>query len=411
MDLLVDICAHRARARALSRPQRRRARRGDQPRTSTARCAAPPSCAPSSPSASARRRDYETALNAARIWMKERHFRIGVHLLRGLAERRGGGRRLFRRRRGGARARCCRVVAARLRRAATGPPPGAGAVVVAHGQARQPRDDGQLRPRPDRDLRRRGRRGLERPAPARRHRLLRPPHPGADRGADRADGRGRPLQGRHAAAPLRPAGAGRDLARRLPPLPGRGGLDLGAPGADPRPRRRRPGGARRRASPRRSPRRSTAPHDPAKVLADARDMRRRLAEAHEAAAADPWEVEARAGADDGHRAARPDRRADPRPRRAAPPAARCSTGSARSAGSRRRRRRARGARSTGSRRCSRSAGSPATAPSTRPRAAPGWCGSCSPPPAQPDLDSLRADARRGGRGRAPRIIAARLAAP
>ena len=34
----------------------------------------------------ARIADYETALNAARIWMKERHFRIGVHLLRGLAE-------------------------------------------------------------------------------------------------------------------------------------------------------------------------------------------------------------------------------------------------------------------------------------------------------------------------------------
>lgn len=30
--------------------------------------------------------DYETALNRARVWMKERHFRIGVHLLRGLAE-------------------------------------------------------------------------------------------------------------------------------------------------------------------------------------------------------------------------------------------------------------------------------------------------------------------------------------
>ena len=32
------------------------------------------------------------------------------------------------------------------------------------------------------------------------------------------------------------------------------------------------------------------PHDAAKVLADAEDMRRRLAEAHEAAAANPWEV-------------------------------------------------------------------------------------------------------------------------
>ena len=32
------------------------------------------------------------------------------------------------------------------------------------------------------------------------------------------------------------------------------------------------------------------PHDAAKVLTDAADMRRRLAEAHEAAAAGPWEV-------------------------------------------------------------------------------------------------------------------------
>ncbi|WP_111431739.1 bifunctional [glutamine synthetase] adenylyltransferase/[glutamine synthetase]-adenylyl-L-tyrosine phosphorylase [Rhodobacteraceae bacterium DSL-40] len=30
--------------------------------------------------------DYETVLNRARIWMKEHHFRIGVHLLRGLSE-------------------------------------------------------------------------------------------------------------------------------------------------------------------------------------------------------------------------------------------------------------------------------------------------------------------------------------
>ena len=29
--------------------------------------------------------DYEAALNAARVWKKERHFRIGVHLLRGIA--------------------------------------------------------------------------------------------------------------------------------------------------------------------------------------------------------------------------------------------------------------------------------------------------------------------------------------
>ena len=92
---------------------------------------------------------------------------------------------------------------------------------------------------------------------------------------------------------LRPSGqsgpAGHH-ARRLPPLPGRGGLDLGAPGADPRPRRRRPGAARRRGRPPRSPRCSPRPHDADKVLADAADMRRRLAEAHETAAANPWEV-------------------------------------------------------------------------------------------------------------------------
>ena len=55
LDLLVDICGTAPElARYLGR-QRRGARRGDQPATSTARCAAPPSCAPSSPSGSPRR--------------------------------------------------------------------------------------------------------------------------------------------------------------------------------------------------------------------------------------------------------------------------------------------------------------------------------------------------------------------
>ena len=35
--------------------------------------------------------DYETALNQARIWWKEQHFRIGVHHLRGLTDARGAG--------------------------------------------------------------------------------------------------------------------------------------------------------------------------------------------------------------------------------------------------------------------------------------------------------------------------------
>jgi glutamate-ammonia-ligase adenylyltransferase len=76
--------------------------------------------------------DYETALNTARIWKKERHFRIGVHLLRGLADT------------GEAAAAYSAVAEATLgailplvgaefaRR--HGPAPGAGAAVVAMGK-------------------------------------------------------------------------------------------------------------------------------------------------------------------------------------------------------------------------------------------------------------------------------------
>ena len=106
------------------------------------------------------------------------------------------------------------------------------------------------------------------------------------------------------------------------------------------------GGARRRGD-RRG--RSPAPHDAGKVLADAADMRRRLAEAHEAAAANPWEVKLGPGADDGHRAPRPGRRADPRPRRrSAARGAMLDRLGALGWIAGRRRRRARRARSTGS---------------------------------------------------------------
>ena len=194
--------------------------------------------------ASRRVGDYETALNAARVWMKERHFRIGVHLLRGLAEPEEAAV---------AYSAVADAVIAALWPIVVAEFAAAARAAARQGrggrrlrQARQPRDDRDLGPRPDRDLRRRGRRGLDRQAAAGGHRLLRAADPGADRGAVGADGRGRALQGRHAAAALGPAGAARHLARRLPPLPGRGRLDLGAYGADPRPGRRRAAGARGR---------------------------------------------------------------------------------------------------------------------------------------------------------------------
>ncbi len=76
--------------------------------------------------------DYEAKLNAARIWMKERHFRIGVHLLRGLAAPDEAA---------AAYSAVADAVLAALwpvvvSEFATrhGPPPGAGAVVVAMGK-------------------------------------------------------------------------------------------------------------------------------------------------------------------------------------------------------------------------------------------------------------------------------------
>ncbi len=76
--------------------------------------------------------DYETTLDTARTWMKERHFRIGVHLLRGLAEPE-------------AAATAYSAVADVILQALWpvviadfaerhGPPPGAGAVIVALGK-------------------------------------------------------------------------------------------------------------------------------------------------------------------------------------------------------------------------------------------------------------------------------------
>ena len=232
--------------------------------------------------------DYERTLDTARAWMKERTFRIGVHLLRGLAEPE-------------AAAAAYSAVADTILQAvwpvvtadfATrhGPPPGAGAALVAMGKL----GSREMTATSDLDLiviydaagteASEGRRPL--PVTTYYARLTQAliaalTAPMAEGILYKVDMRLRPSG---------QSGPARDLPPRLPPLPGRGGLDLGAPRPHPRPRRRRP----RRRSPRRSPPPSTQvlarPRDPAKVLADAADMRRRLAEAHEGAAANPWEV-------------------------------------------------------------------------------------------------------------------------
>ena len=77
-------------------------------------------------------------------------------------------------------------------------------------------------------------RGLGRRAAAARRAVLHAPDPAADRGALGADGRGHALRGRLPPAPLRQVRAARHPSRRLRRLPGQGGLDLGAHGADAR---------------------------------------------------------------------------------------------------------------------------------------------------------------------------------
>ena len=76
--------------------------------------------------------DYQSALDLARVWTKERHFRIGVHLLRGLADAEEAGT---------AYSAVAEAVIGALRphverdfASRHGPPPGAGAAVIAFGK-------------------------------------------------------------------------------------------------------------------------------------------------------------------------------------------------------------------------------------------------------------------------------------
>ena len=113
------------------------------------------------------------------------------------------------------------------------------------------------------------------------------------RGGDRA-GRRRPaVRGGHAAAAVGQQGPGRGVARLVPSLPRRIGLDLGAHGADPRPRGRRAAGAARthRGGDRRGAGRTPAMPD--RIRADAASMRARML--RDLPPDGPWDVKLRAG--------------------------------------------------------------------------------------------------------------------
>jgi glutamate-ammonia-ligase adenylyltransferase len=231
--------------------------------------------------------DYETALNLSRVWMKEKHFRIGVHLLRRLAEPEAAAAAYSAVAEGALRALYPHVIADFSER--HGPPPGAGAVVVAMGKL----GSREMTVTSDLDL------------------IVIYDAEGAETSAGR-----RPLAVTAYYARLTQAliaaltapmaeGTLYKVDMRLRPSGRQGPVAVSLPGF----RRYQAEEAwtwehlaltraRVVAGPTALSDRVTEaitevlkrPHDPAKVLADAADMRRRLAEAHEAAAANPWEV-------------------------------------------------------------------------------------------------------------------------
>ena len=231
--------------------------------------------------------DYETALDRARLWTRERQFRIGVHLLRGLADADAAAAAYSAVAEAVLGVVLPRVVADVARR--HGPPPGAGAAVVAMGKL----GSREMTATSDLDLiviydargveASEGRRPLA--ASAWYSRLTQAliaalTAPMADGVLYKVDMR------------LRPSGRQGPVAVSLPAFRRyqaeeawtwehlaltRARVVAGPPDL----------AADVQAAIAET---LTAPHDAAKVLADARDMRRRLAGAHEAAAAHPWEV-------------------------------------------------------------------------------------------------------------------------
>ncbi|MFO1209552.1 MAG: bifunctional [glutamine synthetase] adenylyltransferase/[glutamine synthetase]-adenylyl-L-tyrosine phosphorylase [Amaricoccus sp.] len=231
--------------------------------------------------------DYEAALNAARVWMKERHFRIGIHLLRGIAEPEAAAAAYSAVAEAVIAAVWPAVIADFARR--HGDPPGAGAAVVAMGKL----GSREMTASSDLDLiviydaegdaSSDGRRPLAatvyyaRLTQALIAALSAPMAEGILYKVDmrlRPSGRSGPVATSLAAFrryQAEEAWTWEHLAltrARVVAGPEAVGTEVAAAIVAV----------------------LAAPHDPAKVLADAADMRRRLAEAHEALAGNPWEV-------------------------------------------------------------------------------------------------------------------------
>jgi glutamate-ammonia-ligase adenylyltransferase len=231
--------------------------------------------------------DYEAALNAARVWMKERHFRIGVLLLRQILEPEEGAA-VYSAVAEAVIGALWPVVVAEFARK-HGPPPGAGAVVVAMGKL----GSREMTVSSDLDLiviyDAEGEETSDGPRPlattvyfsrltqALISALTAPMPEGLLYKVDmrlRPSGRSGPLATSLAAFrryQAEDAWTWEHMAlTRARVVAGPAGLGQAATAAI----REVLAGA----------------HDEAKVLADAADMRRRLAEAHEGAASNPWEV-------------------------------------------------------------------------------------------------------------------------
>jgi len=231
--------------------------------------------------------DYEATLNRARIWAKERRFRIGVHLLRGLADAEEAGAAYSAVAEATLAALLPRVGAEFARR--HGPAPGAGAAVVAMGKL----GSREMTATSDLDLIviydaegaevSEGRRPLA--APVYYARLTQAliaalTAPMAEGVLYKVDMRLRP-SGRQGPVATSLQGFVRYQAEEAWTWEHLA-LTRARVVAAPEPLATRAAEAISATLAR--------PHDPGKVLADARDMRRRLAEAQGAAAAHPWET-------------------------------------------------------------------------------------------------------------------------
>ncbi len=190
-------------------------------------------------------RGYEDMLDAIRLFGQEHMFLIGARILSGSVSAEQAGEVFARLADVLIRALCIRASEADFA-ARSRPHPRRPERDRRARPARRARDDGELRPRPHRDLRFRSRPSeFRRQAPALWRAIFCAFHPAPDQRAHRADQLRRAVSGRHAAAAVGPLRSAGDADRRLRQLSGTRGLDLGAYGADARARRVGTAGFRR----------------------------------------------------------------------------------------------------------------------------------------------------------------------